>query len=113
MVKTYFVTLEMQLIMPLLVLPIMIVTAGKVFHYGWSRNQLLQVLPLLILVLNSTYIWICIATAWLIIPQDVGISYQEFKNLQVISFAIYLEPLNTFLYTWRFMSSIEHDKAGQ
>ena len=70
-------------------------------------------LPLLVLLLNSTYIWLSTALTWLLVPQNASITYKEFSQIQVLSFAIYLEPLNTFLYTWRFMNSIENEKHGQ
>ena len=65
--------------MPILVLPIVAATAVKVTHYGCTYQQMQQVLPLLVLLLNSMYIWLCTAAIWLVIVKTT--SFEQFTRV--------------------------------
>ncbi len=87
----------------------------------YKERRLLQALPLLATQLNGTVIWACLAT------YQVGQFYYHINgtHIQKDAFSslrhqmincfllnlIYLEPLNLFLYTWRFLSELEQSDS--
>ncbi len=107
----------MDLTVLLLVWPLSLIT---LIALGWRcywECRLLQALPLLATQLNSTLIWACLG-AYEIGYFNLQINgthiqkdgYLSLRNVTIDYFLfslIYLEPLNLFLYTWRFLSELE------
>ncbi len=107
----------MELAVPLLVVPVSLTTLIALGWRCYRELRLLQALPLLATQLNSAFIWVCLAA------KQVGYfnlsingtqiqkdGYYSLHNVIIDYFLlrlIYLEPLNLFLYTWRFLSELE------
>ncbi len=107
----------MGLTVPLLVVPVSLTTLIALWWRCYRERRLLQALPLLATQLNSAFIWACLA-ALHVGHFNVNINgtqiqndgYNSLRNFMIDSFLfnlIYLEPLNLFLYTWRFLSELE------
>ncbi len=107
----------MQFAVPLLVVPVSLTTLIALGWRCYRERRLLQALPLLATQLNSVFIWTCL-TAYQVgyfnhhingtqIQND---GYYSLRNIMIDTFLynlIFLEPLNLFLYTWRFLSELE------
>ncbi len=107
----------MEFAVPLLVVPVSLTTLVSLGWRCYRERRLLQALPLLATQLNSAFIWACFAA------NQVGYfniringtqiqndGYYSLRNSMIDWFLndlIYLEPLNLFLYTWRFLSELE------
>lgn len=97
-------------VMPILVLPIATVTALKLLHYGITTKSFAEIAPLLIVQLNSVFVWT---------TQGMYIFYRvtddtSFKQLTIhimLGISINLGPMNTFFYTWRFLDSLESEQS--
>ena len=106
-------------VMPILVLPIAFATAIFLIHYGWKKGRLIQILPLLAVQLNSMFVWSCTLCFWYAValteygyvkPKDA--SFGQFFLFSLFDFALMLEPLNNFLYSWTFLDTLEHEYQG-
>ena len=109
------VTFGINQVIPILVLPIAICSAVKLIHYGVTQRCFTQILPLLIIQVNSIFIWICQGYFFLYVPY-VSIQTPSFKNQAIYSMlngSIFLEPINTFLYTWNFLETLQQDSQGR
>ncbi len=109
---------SMEFAVPLQVVPVSLTTLVALGWRCYREGRLLQALPLLATQLNSAFIWACLAANQIgylnhsingtrIIQKD---SYSSLRNILINGFLlrlIYLEPLNLFLYTWRFLSELE------
>lgn len=101
----------MCFVMSLLVVPIAAVTMAKLLHYGYSKKRFIDVLPLLFIQINSLYIWAC-TCIYFIIRIDRSTSFSKWLAYELIGNAVFLEPLNSFLYTWRCLDAIVQDSQG-
>jgi hypothetical protein len=107
----------MELALPLLVVPVSLTTLIALGWRCYRERRLLQALPLLATQLNSAFIWACLAAyqvGYFNFPingtriQNDGLT--SLRRILIGSFLsklIFLEPLNLFLYTWRFLSELE------
>ncbi len=107
----------MKFSVPLLVVPVSLTTLIALGWRCYRERRLLQALPLLATQFNSAFIWACLAA------YQVGYFNTEINGTQIqndgrnslhnvmintfLQFLIYLEPMNLFLYTWRFLSELE------
>jgi hypothetical protein len=96
------------------------VTFTTLIALGWKcyqERRLLQALPLLATQLNSAFIWACLA-AYQVGVFNFDINDTDLQNDGTLSLRYFvinafllnlisLEPLNLFMYTWRFLSELE------
>ena len=107
----------LSLAVSLLVVPVTFTTLVTLSWRCYRERRFLQALPLLATMLNSALIWACLSTYMVGHFSNTINGTQILKdgsnslpNLLIKNFLInliYLEPLNLFLYTWRFLSELE------
>lgn len=51
-------------VMPMLVLPISLSTGAFLVYYAWTRQRFIEILPLLIIQINSLFVWFCTGYYW-------------------------------------------------
>ncbi len=101
----------------LLVFPVPLVTLVALGIRCYREERLRESLPLLATQLNSAIIWGCLAA------EQVGVFTVSIEGTQILKgdlyslrnlmiseflyYLIFLEPLNLFLYTWRFLRELE------
>ena len=107
-------------VMPILTLPIAFFTAIFLVYFGWKKKKLVQILPLLAIQINSIFVWACTLSFWyaLWLLTNRAIRFRETTLAQnvlffLFDFAIMLEPMNSFLYTWTFLDTLENEKTGR
>ena len=108
---------SVQLAVPLLVFPVALVTLVALGIRCYREQRLRESLPLLATQLNSAIIWGCLAAAQVgyfnlqingtQILKGYSLSLRNFTIVDFLNNLIYLEPLNLFLYTWRFLRELE------
>jgi hypothetical protein len=88
---------------------------GRVANSAYKNKNYLELLPLLFIELNSVFMWTCMAyyeigcysnedgDAYVI----KGSHFRQGAIGELIGFTIILEPINIFLYTWRFLATLE------
>ena len=105
-----------------LVWPVALTTLAVLGTRCIKEKKFIEALPLLATQFNAALIWGCLAA------QQVGLfnyiingtqflkgSQSSFRNLIITDFhsnLIYLEPLNLFLYTWRFLNQLEQEESN-
>ena len=111
------VVVSEELAVSLLVWPVPLVTLVALGIRCYREERLRDSLPLLVTQLNSAIIWGCSA-AYQVGYFNYNINgtqilkgdFYSLRNLMIRNFLdnlIYLEPLNLFLYTWRFLRELE------
>ena len=101
----------------LLVWPVPLVTLVALGIRCYREKRLRESLPLLATQLNSAIIWGCSA-AYQVgyfnyningtqILKGYSLSLRNFTIVDFLNNLIYLEPLNLFLYTWRFLRELK------
>ena len=107
--KTRAVNFGMWQVMPLLVVPIVFATIVKLIHYGWSRSRLLDMTTFVAVQITSLYVWSCTGLFWLYYQPATQnqLNFSQWNFCCLFSNAINIEPINTFLYTWRFLEALE------
>jgi hypothetical protein len=107
----------MEFAVSMLVVPVSLTTLIALGWRCYRERRLLQALPLLATQLNSAFIWAS-AAAYQVGYFNILINGTQIQRGDVFSLRdimidsfllnlIYLEPLNLFLYTWRFLSELE------
>ena len=71
-----------------------------------------EILPLLIVELNTVFVWVCLGYSMLYLPTADEASYRDTAVYLMLFFAVNLEPVNIFLYTWRFLETLESEMEG-
>ena len=106
----------------LLIPPIALATLLVIGFRSYKSKQVLQSLPLLAIEVNTLVIWL--AMAYFVVQQYyldgkdvyiVGGKTDSFRYNAVTCFlgtAIWLEPMNLFLYTWRFLETLEREEKN-
>ena len=112
----------MQLGVSLLVWPVSLATFVVLGVRCYKKKILQESIPLLATQFNSALIWGCLSAVQvghfnLLIngtPILKGDHYplSRFMIPDFLMFMIYLEPLNLFLYTWRFMRKLEQEEKN-
>lgn len=107
--------------MAVLVLPIALTLLIFVIWRGIKNRNFVEGLPLFIIQLNSVYVWTCVIflqIGW----HKYGNCYQQhIKGNAFAQGAVFnllfgslnLEPLNLFLYTWRFLDTLEREETNK
>ena len=112
----------MQLTVPLLVFPTSFFSTFLLSWKSYKQKKLLETLPLLLSQLNSCLIWGSLA-AYMIGYFNGGIngtqlmkgSLGDMRDLIITGFLenmTLLEPLNLFMYSWRFLKELEHESTS-
>ncbi len=107
------VNFGMAQVMPILVIPMTATTAAMLIHYGITKKCFTDILPLLVIQLNSSFIWTISGCYWIYIPYlraQTSVSHLEMFLLYSFTNAIILDPINTSLYTWRFLDTFEQEQ---
>ena len=113
----------MTLVFAFLVWPSALFTMFVVGFKSFKQKEFVAMLPLIVSQLNSALIWSCTACA------EVGnFNYKinrtpflsgdvtDFRDTAIKFFlinAINLEPLTLFLYTWRFIATMEREEQNK
>jgi hypothetical protein len=102
----------------MLVWPVSFTTLINLSWRCYCEGRFLQALPLLATQLNSTLIWASVAAFEIgafnyningtSIQNDGANSLRYFMINGFLVNLVFLEPLNLFLYTWRFLKELEH-----
>ena len=98
--------------MPILVMPIALCSLLFLFKIAWYERRFLEIFPLILFEVNSLFIWSCSAAFEIFIlvnRHSPTWDYRYFLNDALLGNAITLAPLNIFLYSWRFLKSLERD----
>jgi len=116
------VYLCISLSLSLLVVPIALVTFVVMSFRSYNQKRLIEMTPLLLSQLNTAFIWTCNALyrAGALILFINGHSFlrgylHSFRNESIeclLAMAIRLEPLNIFLYIWRFLATLEREEEN-
>ena len=121
-VSTQFAYYCMGLTVPLLVFPTSFFSTFLLSWRSYKQKRLIETLPLLFSQFNSCLIWGSLA-AIKIGQFNYGINGNELirgntgskRDLIITEFLIsmtYFEPLNLFLYSWRFLRELEHESTS-
>lgn len=51
--------------MTILLIPIAILTLGKINHFAYETNNFFEALPYIVLQLNTVFVWVCVGVYWL------------------------------------------------
>ena len=111
-----------ELAVSLLVWPVSLITLVALGIRCYREERLRESLPLLATQINSAIIWGCLAAG------QVGLFTNKINGIHILkgdTFSlrnwiiqeflqnlIYLEPLNIFLYTWRFLRELEQGEKN-
>ncbi len=77
-------------------------------------------MPLILTQLNTIFMWTCLGCDQMGVfrlvlsdqQQIIGTTYREFAINSLLAFAIYLDPVNVFLYTWQFLTTLEVEESN-
>ena len=111
---------SMTFVFSFLVWPLALCTMIVVSYKSMKQNEFIAMLPLIASQLNSTFIWSCTACAEVgkfnfkinktpFLDGDVT-RYRDVAIKYFLVNAINLEPLTLFLYTWRFLATMEREE---
>jgi hypothetical protein len=98
----------------MLVVPISFCSAVKLFYHGWKDNRFQEIFPLLLVEINTVLMWFCLGYAWLYLPvlKLNSTNYSDQIIFTALRGSINIEPLNIFMYTWRFIETLESEQIG-
>jgi len=118
--QAYMVWVITSFVISWLVWPSAIASSIALTIKSYKTKQLFRSLPLLATQFNSAFIWSCLAC------DSVGKFYHEITGKRMLSgyfygfrndvvttlllSAIYLAPLNIFLYSWSFLAALEEEE---
>ena len=105
---------EFGLIVPMLVIPIAATTAVKLAHFSWKHNQIIEILPLFLVQVCSVFVWSC-QFSFYFYEKHTDSNTTDLWRLTtelLLALAIYIDPINSFIYTWRFLLSLEEGYSG-
>ena len=115
--KTTNVTDCLEFSISWFILPIALTTLIILTYRCLVEKWFFDALPLLVTQLNSVLIWGCLAAyqvghinSSINENQSLSGNHSSFHNLLISDFfqnLVYLEPLNLFLYAWRFLYQLE------
>ena len=122
-IHAYQVVSCTDFVISLLISPIAFTSLVFGAYRGFKTKQLIQTLPLLAIQFNTTFIWSCMLIERVryfvleINGQQSGHgnthSFGYYAKSTFLGTALYLEPLNLFLYTWRFLASLESEEENR
>ena len=112
----------MQFAMAWLVWPPAFASFVLLGYRSYRKKQIIESLPFLASQLNTAFIWVCLAsyttgvfnlyTNGNRILNGKNYGLKDFVIQQFLLQAIKLEPLNIFLYTWRFLKILEVEEEN-
>lgn len=99
----------MEAVVPFLVVPIAFCSACKLAYFGWREERKIEMFPLFFVALNSVFVWSSQGAQFLFVPivAAPAPTYRNFAIDVMLSGAVYLEPINVFVYTWRLLDILE------
>ena len=121
--KAFIISECLQFAVSLLVWPVSVTTLCVIGYRCVREKRFIDALPLLATQFNSALIWAC-TSAFFVgffnhkIDKDATILKGDSTSLRNITIEstlvslIYLEPLNLFLYTWRFLSQLDREETN-
>jgi hypothetical protein len=89
----------------------------RVAFSAYENKNYLEILPLLVIELNTVFMWTCVGYVEVGLYVNNGsdkdfIKGSEFRQgaiIELLGAAINLEALNIFLYIWRFLGTLERN----
>ena len=120
--KAQFAYYCMGLTVPLLVFPTSFFSTFLLSWRSYKQKRFIETLPLLLSQFNSCLIWGSLAASFIgrfnydingteLIRGNIG----GMRDLIITEFLLnmtYFEPLNLFLYSWRFLRELEHESTS-
>lgn len=108
----------MSTVCAFLIAPVVLTTFIWVTRYGVVNKRFTEILPLIVIQAISLFIWSCLACeqiGWFNeqISGHISIRGTDARRGAIecmLDYALLLEPVNMFLYTWRFLSTLERDE---
>lgn len=98
----------------LLVVPIASVTLIMLLHYGYTELRFLETLPYLCIQVNTIFTWACVSCLGFYQSKNFpSKSFGEALVNSLLENAIYFGGINTFLYTWHFIASLERNQSSK
>ena len=113
----------MMFVVSWLVWPPTLVSLFTLGLRSFSKRNVIESASLLATLVNTAFIWICLAcyeagkfcvqiNGNQILKGDV-LGLRHTAIIILLSSAIYLEPLNLFFYTWRFLATLEKEEQSK
>ena len=101
--------------MSILVLPIAIITFGKINHFAYETKSIYESLLYIALQFNTVAVWLCVGGYWFYPPHSrpETSTFNEILFTQLLGYATYLEAISIFLYTLSFVDVVVADIAGK
>ena len=108
-----------RLVTSLLVFPPALASLFALTYRSIRQGRFFATLPLLFTQLNTVFIWVVLG-CFVVGYERYSINGKEFIQASIFGFkynalttfmpqVIVLEPLNLFLYTWRFLITLEQE----
>ena len=121
--KAFDVCECLQFAVALVVWPVSLTTLCVIGYRCFREKRFIDALPLLATQFNSALIWTSQAAYFVgffnhKINNEATILKGDFHSLRnyairsTLVSLIYLEPLNLFLYTWRFLSQLDREETS-
>jgi hypothetical protein len=102
-------------VLPLLVVPVAFCSALQLIHHSLKYSRFQETFSLLFVALNTVFMWFCLGYNWLYFP-IMELNSTDFKDqiiITVLHGAINIEPVNIFMYIWRFLETLENEQSGK
>ena len=99
--------------MPIVVVPISLLTFGKVIHFAYLNKNLKESAPYILLQFNTSFVWICYGLSWLYHESFKANTHTlgEWILYKLLGLAYELDVVGIFVYTWTLleMGITDHD----
>ena len=100
--------------MSILVTPVALSAFVLLIYVARRDQRFLEISPLIFMQLNMIFVWISIGTYFLYIraTQCTIYGYRNYLIESLLTNTTNLIPLNVFLYSWRYLTSLENEGKG-
>ena len=101
-------------IMSLLVTPIALGALVMLIYVARRDRRFLEIFPLIFVQINMLFVWICTGAFFLYGNANQCRIYGSGRATVsvMLTDTINLVPLNVFMYSWRYLHSLEKDSQG-
>ena len=102
-------------IMAVLVTPIAFGAFVLLIYVARRDQRFLEISPLIFVQVNMIFVWICTGTFFLynIAGQCTSPTFYNIAIGRMLTNTNNLVPLNVFMYSWRYLSSMENEQKGK
>ena len=101
--------------MSLLVTPIALGALVMLIYVARRDQRFLEIFPLIFVQINMLFVWICAGAYFLfgIANQCSKLDFELVVVSVMLTNATNLVPLNVFMYSWRYLHSLEKENQGK